>query len=245
MSLAAIYQHTEPESSSTKTRALCELAVCYLLVLVTLWTAGETQRIFLLLTAAWIVVTTVLLRNKEKLLGLRPSGLRRSWWIIVAAVVLALASMALSAQLGTLHIGFDTRRPAWHSGVYALWALGQQFILQDYFLLRIRRLVPSDAVAIGIAAAIFAVAHVPNPVLMIATLVWAVAACWLFLRYRDLYALGAAHAIFGLCIAFTIPNAVHHQMRVGLGYLTYRAPVRAHSAQPEQPDGVHARVRDR
>ena len=53
------------------------------------------------------------------------------------------------------------------------------------------------------------------------TLIWGFVACTLFLRYRDLYSLGLAHAVFGLTIAITVPAAVHHNMRVGLGYLRY------------------------
>jgi hypothetical protein len=48
-----------------------------------------------------------------------------------------------------------------------------------------------------------------------------IAACTLFLRYRNLYALGLAHGILDLCIAISVPDAVTHHMMVGLGYLHY------------------------
>jgi hypothetical protein len=57
------------------------------------------------------------------------------------------------------------------------------------------------------------------------TFVWGVIACVLFLRYRNIYALGVAHGIMGLCIAVTVPNSLHHHMRVGLGYLRYHPRV--------------------
>ena len=44
----------------------------------------------------------------------------------------------------------------------------------------------------------------------------------LFLRYRNLYPLAISHAILGISIAITVPGPVDHNMRVGLGYLTYR-----------------------
>ena len=53
-------------------------------------------------------------------------------------------------------------------------------------------------------------------------------ACPFFLRYRNLYALGLAHGILGLCVAITVPDALHHHMRVGLGYLRYRPPHHLH-----------------
>ena len=71
------------------------------------------------------------------------------------------------------------------------------------------------------AACLFSAAHLPNPLLTPVTLLWGFAACLLFLRYRNLYPLALAHAILGIAIAITIPGPVDHNMRVGLGYLTY------------------------
>ncbi len=64
-------------------------------------------------------------------------------------------------------------------------------------------------------------ARCPIPFLMPLTLVWGFAACLLFLRYRNIYPLMIAHAILGITVAMTIPGPVDHNMRVGLGYLTY------------------------
>ena len=43
-------------------------------------------------------------------------------------------------------------------------------------------------------------------------------------------ALGIAHGILGLSLALTVPNSLHHHMRVGLGYLRYHQ--HASSANP-------------
>jgi hypothetical protein len=84
--------------------------------------------------------------------------------------------------------------------------------------------LPTRSSAVIVAATLFAIAHLPNAFLMVVTLVWGVTACALFLRYRNLYSLGVAHGIVGLCLAIAIPNAVHHQMRVGLSYFKWHAP---------------------
>ncbi len=76
--------------------------------------------------------------------------------------------------------------------------------------------------AVLVTAGLFALAHLPNPLLTVMTLVWGVAACLAFLRYRNLFTLGMAHAILGVCVAITVPATVQHNMRVGLGYLRYR-----------------------
>jgi hypothetical protein len=59
-------------------------------------------------------------------------------------------------------------------------------------------------------------------------LIWGFVACLLFLRYRNLYPLMMAHAILGITVALTAPGPVVHNMRVGLGYLTYNPHRHAH-----------------
>ena len=71
------------------------------------------------------------------------------------------------------------------------------------------------------AATVFSLAHLPNPILTVVTFVWGLAACLFFLRYRNLYTLAIAHAILGITLAITVPGPVIHNMRLGLGYLTY------------------------
>ena len=87
--------------------------------------------------------------------------------------------------------------------------------------MRLLRILPGKRYAAVVAATIFAVAHLPNPILTAATLVWGLIACLVFLRYRNLYTLAITHAILGVCLAISIPGPVIRNMRVGLGYLTY------------------------
>ena len=72
-----------------------------------------------------------------------------------------------------------------------------------------------------LAGVLFAAAHLPNLVLTAATLAWGIISCALFRRYRNLWALGLAQGLLGLCFAICIPDALHHHLRVGLGYLRY------------------------
>jgi hypothetical protein len=104
---------------------------------------------------------------------------------------------------------------------YLLWAFEQQFILQDYFLLRLLRILPNQSAAVITAAVLFSTAHLPGLVLTVATLAWGSVACALFLRYRSLYALSLVHGILGLSLAISVPDEITHHMMVGLGYLHY------------------------
>ena len=92
--------------------------------------------------------------------------------------------------------------------------------MQSFFFIRFERLYGSSA-AVWIASALFAAAHLPNPVLLAAALAGSLFFCEMFRRYRSIYPLGIAHALLGLTLAVTIPDSLLHHMRVGLGYLRY------------------------
>ncbi len=183
------------------------------------------QKLIGMATFCWIVVSTLRSWATAASLGLGLSGIRRSLWIVYAAMLCAGLVIWIASRMHTLHMvlfhGFTTEASVL---AYILWAVVQQFIMQDFFLVRLLRLLPTRTLAVIVAAGLFAVAHLPNFFLMVVTLIWGIAACTLFLRYRNLYSLGLAHGIVGLCLAIAIPSAVHHQMRVGLAYLQWHEP---------------------
>lgn len=213
---------SRPEPSSA--RDLAELILGYGLILFVIWMPDFPQRI--LSPVALIVTLAVVLagRPTRDELGLGLRGLAPSLWILPAALAFAIASMAFAKHIGTLHSLY--KGDFQHIAGYVLWTLYQQFLLQDYFMSRLTRLLASEGVAVGFAAVLFAAAHLPNLPLTAATLVWGAVSCALFRRYHNLYALGLAQGLLGLCFAVCVPDALHHHLRVGLGYLRY------HGTQP-------------
>jgi membrane protease YdiL (CAAX protease family) len=156
-------------------------------------------------------------------LGLGWRGLIPSLWILPAAIALAALSVLIAAKIGTLHPLY--KADFTHISGYVLWTIYQQVLLQDYFMDRLLRLVSKESIAVTLAGVLFAAAHLPNLVLTASTLVWGIVSCALFRRYRNLWALGLAQGLLGLCFAICVPDALHHHLRVGLGYLRYRAVV--------------------
>jgi membrane protease YdiL (CAAX protease family) len=135
--------------------------------------------------------------------------------------VVAVIAALIAAHFHTLRLRGGLTWVVENFWLYAVWSGVQQFLLQCFFLLRILRLIPDKRLAALTAAGLFALAHLPNPILVSATIVWGIVACLVFLRYRNLYPLALAHAILGIMIAVTIPGTVDHNMRVGRGYLMY------------------------
>jgi hypothetical protein len=240
-----------PRPQLSRTRDLLELILGYGLIVAILWTPEPIQRILspIALVATFLVVL-VRRRNRASSaddpqsdsspehapLGFGWRGLVPSLWILPAAIALAALSIFIAARIGTLHSLY--KGDFKHVIGYLLWTTYQQFLLQDYFMPRALRLLSSEVVssgaipgkvvssetaAVALTTVLFSLAHLPNLVLTAATLVWGVVSCTLFRRYRNLYALGVAQCLLGLCFAVCVPDSLNHHLRVGLGYLRYRA----------------------
>jgi hypothetical protein len=220
-------------SDQGRARALAEFIVCYALILLTIWTARPLQRWLYWVALAWVVATTLRDFQGWAAYGLRRAGFWRSAWVIAMAAVLAAIGMAMAEHFATLHTPHGAEGWVRTFGGYTVWSLMQQFLLQGYFLQRIQRLIPNRRRAVLLAASLFALAHLPNPILTPVTLLWGIVACTVFLRARNIYPLAVAHAIFGISIAVMLPPPVIHNMRVGLGYLRYRAPRAVHLSQSD------------
>lgn len=187
-----------------------------------IWTSPPVQRAFFWLTFIWIVGAILASRRRDEELGFDLRRVRRSVWIIGAVFVACLTAVGIAEALHLLHPLFGPKPLPMHLWGYLVWALLQQFILQDYFLVRLLHITGSGMQSVVMAGVLFAVAHLPNPILTVATLVWGVVACYIFLRYRSLYTLAIAHWMLGLCVAITTPTDMNRHMRVGLGYIRYR-----------------------
>jgi membrane protease YdiL (CAAX protease family) len=219
-----IREREDTDGPVSRRRDLLELGVGYGLILLVIWTQRPWQRVLYCVEVLFVAVVMWKRFVSWRAMGLRRTNLGRSSWVVAAALAAAAVAVLVASRERTLHdVGGLKQFVARYWG-YALWAFVQQILLQDFFLWRLRRLLPGmSAVTVAVAAAgMFSLAHLPNPILTTVTLVWGLVACLAFLRYRNLYPLGLAHAILGIAVAVTLPGPVIRNMRVGRGYLTYR-----------------------
>lgn len=233
------------ESSVTagyKRRDWIELCVGYGLIMAVIWTRRPLQSVLYFTTIA--VLLAIFWRWFEgwTAMGLRATNLLRSLWVVGVALLLAAIAVLFAIRRNTLHVPDGPLLFLRIYGGYAVWSLVQQILLLDFFLTWFLRVLSGKKSAVVATAGIFALAHVPNPILTPLTLLWGLAACLLFLRYRNIYPLALAHAIFGICIAITVPSSVTHHMRVGLGYLQYRRQAPRHRSQMDHIVSTHAWV---
>lgn len=227
-----------PAATHSKRRDLLELAVAYGLILAVIWTPRPWQRFLWIVAATFIAALTCLSFDGRKAMGLRTANFFRSIWVVAVALAAAAVALMVAAQLHTLRMPPGPVAFLETYAAYIVWSFVQQFLLQAIFLSRLVRLLPNSLSAAVLAASIFAVAHLPNPILAPLTLILGLAACLAFLHYRNLYPIALAHAVFGIAIAMTVPGPIDHNMRVGISYLAYRqrpvaaSHVPAHLPQP-------------
>jgi membrane protease YdiL (CAAX protease family) len=192
------------------------LAFCF--VMLVLWLPTREQLVVGPLVLLTPLVITLMRQPRRDALGLSWRGFVRSLWILPAAAALGFAGLLAARSIGTFHL-LNDRAPS-HMMGYVLWTIYQQFLLQDYFMPRLTRAMSSNA-GVAVTTALFAIAHLPNLPLTVATLVWGAVSCLLFRRYKSLLALGLAQGLLGLCFGMCVPDGMIHHMRVGLGYWRY------------------------
>jgi len=202
--------------------ALIEVAVAYAFIEAAEWTENTTKLIWSLVAAAWILFCVFRRRPSLRELGLTPPILRTVAATVAWAAVLALIILAGGWVAGT----WDPRHPTWpplqNPDLYAIWALLQQFMLQIFFYVRLESMLQSSRLAVVATALLFAIAHIPNPFLMVGTLAGGLFFCEFFRRYRNLWPLAAAHALLGYALAESLSMILMRHMRVGIGYIHSR-----------------------
>jgi membrane protease YdiL (CAAX protease family) len=215
----------EASTSSTRARAwrrdLFELGGIYALILIVIWTPHPWQAVLWVIAALTIFYFARLSFEGFRPMGLCTANLVRSLWAVAFAMVLSVAAVLLAVRMHTLHVPETPLLFVRHYGPYVMWAAIQQIILQWFFLARSLRLLSDASSAAALTAGLFAVAHLPNPILTLITLFFGLASCYFYLYYRNLVPLALAHAILGISIGITIPGSIDHNMRVGISYLTY------------------------
>ena len=218
--MAEVFCSESNPGIGSKRRDLIEIAIVFTLIAVAIWTRpGHGQLLVSVLAMACVVAFAFAGRWSAAELGLtKPTEAAGSILLAGAAAcgTIVLAGFALRNLYGP---GYNV--PLSRSWKYAIWALEQEFILQSIFFVRLEQVIGSRRAVLW-AAALFALVHIPSPLLTALSFPGGLLFCELFRRWRNLYPIGIIHAALGLTIAASFPDRWLHHMRVGIGYLTRR-----------------------
>ena len=197
---------------------LIEIGIIFGLIVVAIWTPQGRSNTYVCWAAAFATVAL----SVQGHYSAGELGLARPASGLLVTLGMGTVLIALIAILGLVlrRVGLSQPLPWTRAWQYGLWSLLQQFILQSFIFVWLETAYGSRTAILG-SSSLFAVAHLPNPMLTALAFVGALFFCEMFRRYRNIYALGIIHATLGLTIAASLPDSLMHHMRVGLGYLTY------------------------
>ena len=99
-----------------------------------------------------------------------------------------------------------------------LWGLLQQYPLQGFINRRAQTLWGRGARSVVFVASVFALLHLPNPWLMLATFCGGLLWAWAYQRAPNLLALAFSHSLMTVVLVTTVPYSSLGGMRVGYGY---------------------------
>ncbi len=153
----------------------------------------------------------------------RAIGLRKDNWREAARLaLLAVGPLFAAVWLSGWAVG-SARLPAPEHVAAALlwrllWGTAQQYGLVCFYYRRALELTGSPGRASWLAAALFALFHLPNVFLTAFTFGAGWLACWIYRRAPNVAVLGAAHALVSFAIYYALPETWTVRMRVGPGF---------------------------
>jgi len=198
---------------------LADVALFPAFILWFIWLLQFTARWTWIIFVAWLLVSFLLHRDTPQTLGWRADNL----WPATKQAVVVFGAMAVPLVIAGLVLGaLQHPLPGAVSlrgfGGYFAFCVLQQVALNSLIHNRMLSLVRNEWTAAGLTAAIFAACHWPNPVLVPLTFVGGAAMAWMFGRVRNIVPLAIGQALLGVLVAWALPMAWHHHMRVGPGY---------------------------
>jgi membrane protease YdiL (CAAX protease family) len=225
MSLDTSARKVEDGSGPSRLLAIATASEVSLLlagILTYIWHWQHTNPRVWIVLFALILASHALHRDTLRGLGLGGNALRASaQWVLPLAALLYLPMLFY----GFIHHYLEFLRPTWQSLLlllgYGCWCAFQQYLTQSYFHNRLMLVIRNRHVSSALVGIMFSATHIPNLILMVATLIAGFVFAEVFSRYRNIWPLALAQAVGGLLLAAVAPDALIHHMRVGPGYFFY------------------------
>lgn len=142
------------------------------------------------------------------------------WDNFVAAVkLLLLPTLAAIVIVVLVSRNLSPRDPGrWRFLMVPLWALFQQYALQGYINRRAQIIFGTGWTSAIVVGLLFAVIHLPNPVLFALTLAGGTIWAFIYQRTPNLFALALSHAVVSVTVALLFPPEWINSLRVGFKY---------------------------
>jgi hypothetical protein len=202
--------------------ALLELAGLVVLIELIMWAVPFASNPRLVYSGSALLIAALLLSGYVREgVSLRELGLRiDNFFPVLRRVAPALFVFVVSTILIGLAAGTLRLRPKFFSMLLFVppWALLQQYMLLAFAHRRFRVITGSGRLSVIASAGLFAILHLPNPVLTVVCglggLIWARE----YERDQNLFAHAITHTVASAFLANSLPGWLLKNMVVGYNY---------------------------
>lgn len=210
-----------------RTLAFWEIVSLTSTALIAVWAvlALATSRWLLLFPFALAFSFTILshrIRGESaRELGWRTDNFLKALRLLVAPMFAAALVMAVIGYfMGSLHFAMPEKRInlLWLPFVGVAWGLLQQYVLQAFFNRRAQMVWGRGWSSVFVVAFIFALIHLPNLWLAVATFAGGIIWGAVYQRAPNLLALGLSHGVMTWVLISTVPESALQSLRVGFKY---------------------------
>lgn len=173
-----------------------------------------------LVLAVPVALALALMISSHRAYGESARDVGFRWDNFVAAVkLLLLPTLAAIVIVVLVSRNVSPRDPGrWRFLLVPLWALFQQYALQGYINRRAQIIFGTGWTSAIVVGLLFAVIHLPNPVLFALTLAGGTIWAFIYQRTPNLFALALSHAVVSVTVALLFPPEWINSLRVGFKY---------------------------
>ena len=183
---------------------------------------GTPVLMFPVVTAvAFMLVSHRLRRESAREVGWRLDNFWPAARLLLPTMLIVSALLVgLGWYAGTLDLG------RWEGGqsilgmpaLSLLWGPLQQYALQGFINRRAQLVFGPGRSSVLLVGFLFALFHLPNPWLTLATFTGGLFWAWVYQRAPNLFAVGLSHGLMTWVLISSVPPSALHNLRVGFKY---------------------------